>query len=100
MPVVFKGVLKKIEKEQSEPILTLINDDKVVQVLDPKSILADKKEGDEIAVGGYFKSKISQGVSLKSLVVRKLIEADKEVENTIKELSGKFVKTYKKDLTF
>ena len=96
MPVVFKGVLKKIEKEQSEPILTLINDDKVVQVLDPKSILADKKEGDEIAVGGYFKSKISQGVSLKSLVVRKLIEADKEVENTIKELSGKFVKTYKK----
>ena len=99
-PVVLKGVLHKIQTESDKEILTLVKDDKVLQLADVDDLLEDKKEGDEIAVAGYFKSKFSSKVIFKTLVVKKLIEAEGEPVEVVKELEGRFVKAYSKSPVF
>ena len=99
-PAVLKGVLHKIPTESDKEILTLVKDDKVLQLADVDDLLEDKKEGDEIAVAGYFKSKFSSKLIFKTLVVKKLIEAESEPVEVVKELEGRFVKAYSKDPIF
>ncbi len=100
-PAVLKGVLHKIQTESDKEILTLIKDDKVLQLADVDDLLEDKKEGDEVAVAGYFKTKFSSKVLFKTLVVKKLIESDdSKPSEVVKELEGQFVNTYSKDPIF
>jgi hypothetical protein len=68
---------------------------------DVDDLLEDKKEGDEVAVAGYFKTKFSSKVLFKTLVVKKLIELDdSKPSEVVKELEGRFVNTYSKDPIF
>jgi hypothetical protein len=99
-PVVLKGVLHKIETDSDKPILTLIKEDKVLQLSDVDALLEDNKEGDEIAVAGYFKSKFSDKLLFKTLVVKKLITDEDKPSPVVKELDGRFVKTHDENPVF
>ena len=91
------GVLHKINSDDKE-ILTLVNEDKVIQLSDLSGLLSDKAEGEELVVAGYFKSKFGKGFVHKVLVVKKVF--DDLPEKVSKTVKGKITYGFTNKLVF
>ena len=97
LPVKMTGVLHKINSSEKE-ILTIVSEDRVVQISDEEGLLSDKEEGEEVAVAGYFKTKFAKDFIHKVLVVKKVL--DELPEKVSKTVKGKLAYGFRDKLVF